>query len=45
MTFNLISSGFQQVELRRSCYLVGIGVKGRGEEVFKAILDLRHQCG
>lgn len=41
--FNLISSGFQQVELYRLCYLVG--VKGRGEEVFKAMLHLQHSCG
>lgn len=43
--FNLLSSGFRDVELHRSCYIVGIGVKGRGVEVFKAVLDLQHWCG
>lgn len=44
MIFNLVSSGFQQVELHRSCYLVGIGVKSRGD-VFRAMLELQHWCG
>lgn len=43
--FILISSGFWQVELHRSCYIVGIGVKGRGVKVFKAVLDLQYWCG
>lgn len=35
MIFNLILSALQQVELHRSCYLVGMGVRGRGGNVFK----------
>lgn len=39
--FNLIPRGLQQVELQRSCYLVGMGVRGRGGNLF----ELCSTCG